>query len=60
MACVKWDRNVNVNFPGKLEKFSGILFIQNGSVKCTHCGIGPKFSLIVAKPGGRTPNSCHA
>ena len=26
----------NVNFPGKLEKFLGILFIQNGSVKCAH------------------------
>ena len=26
----------NVNFPGKLEKFSGIPFIQNGSVKCAN------------------------
>ena len=26
----------NVNFPGKLEKFPGILFIQNGSARCAH------------------------
>ena len=27
---------LNVNFPGKLEKCTGILFIQNGSVKCAN------------------------
>ena len=26
----------NVNFPGKLEKFTGILFSQDGSMKCTN------------------------
>ena len=26
----------NVNFPGKLEKFTGILFSQDGSTKCTN------------------------
>ena len=46
----------NVNFTGKLEKFSGNLFIQNDSVKCRDLSNRTEISIDCRLAGVRLQN----
>ena len=49
----------NVNFPGKLEKFSENLLSKIIVLAANIFGMGPKFALIPIQPRGKTSNSCR-